>query len=108
MTTIDNQQLDALISDSLERHEVLESIHREVMTEVRRAERREALRRWARVAAFAFGIPLVMLCFGVGIHLLCTHVDMQQPYMWIGVALSAIALTTGLGRAVSDFSVSEV
>ena len=108
MTTIDNQQMDALISDALERQDVLESIHREVMTEVRRTDRHETLRRWARVAAFAFGIPLVMLSFGVGIYLLCTHVDMQQPYMWIGIALSTIALTTGISRAVSDFSLSEV
>ena len=108
MTTIDNQQIDALISETLKRHEMLETIHQEVMTEVRRAERLETLRRWARVAAFAFGIPLVMLCFGVGIYLLCTRVDMQQPYMWIGIILSAIAVMTGLSRAVNDFSVLEV
>lgn len=108
MTTIDNRQIDALISESLERHEVLESIHREVMAEVRRSARRDSVRRWVRVAAFAFGIPLVMLSFGLGIYMLCAHVDMRQPYMWIGIALSAIGLAAGLGRAMSDFSVPKV
>ena len=108
MATIDNQQLDALISASIERQEVLSQLHREVMAEVRRSARRDAMHRWACAAAFAFGIPLVMLCFGLGIYMLCTRMDMRQPYMWIGIGLSATSLTAVLGRAVSYFSLSEV
>lgn len=56
--------LDALIRQSFERKKIAEDISVSVMKELRRATRRRRLYQWARMVAFSFGLPMVMLVFG--------------------------------------------
>jgi len=106
---ISDDELDNLIADSLQRQDILEDINREVMGEIQRSTRRQTARRWARIAAFAFGLPLMLLCFGFGIYYICTNVEMQkQPYIWLTIILPTITMLAFVGKAVKHFSISEV
>ncbi|MCR5131853.1 MAG: hypothetical protein K6C10_10400 [Prevotella sp.] len=104
---ISDEEMDSLIATSLERQDILEEINREVMGEVSRTARRETLSRWTRVAAFAFGLPFVLLCFVAGIYYIYKNVEMQ-PYMWIAFGLSSIAMLFFVGKEIKDFSISRV
>ena len=61
---MNEQEFDRLISEAVERQMLLSDINTRVMTEVRRSARRTLLRRWARVVAFAFGMPLLVFVVG--------------------------------------------
>ena len=104
---ISDEELDRLISTSLERESILEEINRNVMNEVKHSARKAVFRRYARVFAFAFGIPFVLFCFGFGIHYIVTHSDMPF-YMWIALGLSAIAMLGFVSKEVRDFSISKM
>ncbi len=102
-----DDELDGLITASLERQELLEDVNREVMKEVRRSSRHETLRRWMRAIAFAFGLPALLLFYGIGIHYVCTHVEMNV-FIWIALAVSTTAMLCILGKVVKNFSISKV
>ena len=104
---ISDEELDSLISTSLERQSILEEINKNVMNEVKHSARKESLRRYARVFAFAFGIPFVLFCFGFGIHIVLTHSNMPF-YMWIALGLSTIAMLGFISKEVRDFSISKL
>ena len=60
MRTIDDKQLDELITESLQRQHTFESINSQVLAEVKRYNR---VRKWKtilRLVAFAFGVPTML------------------------------------------------
>ena len=59
-----DQQLDDLILQSFERKAIADEIAVGVMKDLRRTARLRLLRKWGRVAAFSFGLPLVLVAFG--------------------------------------------
>ena len=102
------QELDALISEVFKRQAVLETVHEEVMTGVRQHSRRILLRRWLRVAAFAFGVPFILLCYAFGLYQILLNGCMQQPYMWVVIMLPTITILAFLNKALKDFSINQV
>jgi hypothetical protein len=105
---IDDKEFDKLISGSMERYELLEEVQHEVMNKVRSQTRREMVRKWMRMAAFAFGLPTTTFGFGAGIYALCTSANMHEPYIPVLITASAIAMLMIIGRAVRNFSLSEL
>ena len=67
-TTTDNS-LDCLIRETIDRRELLNDLNRMIVQDVKRRSRRVWLRRWMRVAAFCFALPLVSLLFFAGIYI---------------------------------------
>lgn len=65
MKEMNEQQTDMLITQAMERRHIVEEINRAVMCDVRRIARRRKLQYWKRAVAFSFGLPLVLLVFGV-------------------------------------------
>ena len=63
MEEMNDKALEALIMETLERRETIDEINQTVMSQVEHAARRERCRRWVRVAAFAFGLPLLLFTF---------------------------------------------
>jgi len=104
---ISDEEMDSLITESLARQVILEEIGSEVMKQVRRHSRHDSLRRWARLVAFAFGVPFVLACFAFGAYYVYTSVG-QQTYVWASLAVAAVVLMAYLGREVKDFSIREV
>jgi len=65
MKEMNEQQIDRLIMQAMERRHVVEEINKAVMCDVRRMARRRKLQYWKRAVAFSFGLPLVLLVFGL-------------------------------------------
>ncbi|MCR5078008.1 MAG: cysteine protease [Prevotella sp.] len=61
MKEMNDNELDQLILETLNRKEMLSGISTQVMLTVRRQHRRAAFRRWSRIIAFSFGLPLVVM-----------------------------------------------
>lgn len=101
-------ELDALIGETFKRQTILESVHKEVMTEVRQQARCIMLHRWLRIAAFAFGVPFVMLSFAFGMYQAIRQNDFRQPYMWAVIALPTITILAYLNQILKNFSINEV
>ncbi len=55
--TMNDEQIDNMIRISLKREETLETIGRNVMTDIRRRSRRRRVMAIARLIAAAFGLP---------------------------------------------------
>lgn len=106
-TPFDDQELDTLIRASFEREELLQEVQANVMTHLRRSARRSALRKWARLAAFAVGLPFVLLCFCAGLHYIYIHTTLQPPIL-VAMALSTTAMLLLAAQAVKDFSFQDV
>ena len=68
-----NYEIDELIRTTLERQQTVEQLNRTIMKDVRRRARRAWLRRWGRIAAFSFGLPLVLLVFVIGMVAAIRH-----------------------------------
>ena len=58
MNEMNDTQFDRLIADTLRREALLSDLNRHVIRDVRRCTHRAWLRRWARTAAFCFGLHL--------------------------------------------------
>ena len=63
MNEMTDNNIDSLIRETLERRQLLADLDRTIIADVRRQARRAWLRRWARVIAFSFGLPLALLVF---------------------------------------------
>ena len=59
-----DEQFDELIRQSFQRQQTIEDINVSVMRQLRHTSRRRSLLKWGRLAAFAFGLPLLLLLFG--------------------------------------------
>ena len=99
--------LDQLITETIERQELEKQIEHTVMKTIVTHRRHAAVRRWARIAAFAFAVPALLTCFAVGISYLHSHVEMQS-YIWITIAVAALTFIAFLGSEVNNFSIEEV
>lgn len=104
---LSEQELDKLIEATLEREMLMEQITTTVMSDVKRSARRAWLRKWARIAAFSFGLPLVMLSFAIGINHVFATVEMK-PAVVIGLGLSVLTMLIFAFQAINSFSPDEV
>ena len=60
---INEQEFDALITETLERQAMVDDLNHSVMKELNRAARREQWRKWGRVVSVAFGLPVLLALF---------------------------------------------
>lgn len=107
MKHIDDREIEALIGASFERQEQLQAVSDAVMSEIRSTARKELWRKWGRLAALAFGIPFVLLCFFLGTYYVFAHVQLQ-PAMAIGLLLSAVSMVLLAAKVVKNISIHEV
>ena len=103
---LNDRDLDGLIMASLERKEALDALNGAIVKEVRRKARHEWLRRWARIALFSFGMPLLLLIFAVGIYV----ASRLQDFQTFRYVLLIPVITTGYlaWRKMNDFSIADM
>ena len=101
------QQLDDLILQTFERQQIAEDITVGVMKDLRRQTRRRQLRQWGRAAAFAFGLPLVLLLFG---WLLWPFVSQQvsSSPIYLSLLFPIGAMLYATWHAIRNFSTERV
>lgn len=106
MKKIDEQQMDALIAETFIRKQTVEEINRAVMREVRLTVRRRRLRRWVRLAAFSFGLPLVLLLFGcLMVKYVVSATEGRMLLLFTVVPTAAVLY--GAWAAIANFSVGQ-
>ena len=63
METITDHELDMLFEHSAQHHKAVGQINRQVMRTVRRDMRLKTLRKWAKLLALCFGLPLAVVVY---------------------------------------------
>lgn len=101
---MNDQELDKLIMQAVERKATTDAIEQTVMKQLRQECRRHTVRRVARMVAFAFGLPLLMIFMGYSVY----HVLLQHsPSTWVivGVAIYTLTTLTCFAQVVKDFKI---
>ena len=102
---MNDEQLDRLLRESVERRELLDGIQRQVMGQVRLQARRQRIRMLARVVAFSFVMPLLALVFGWAVYSVAQH---GNQVVVASLALSAVAMLAAWVVCVGKFSLHKV
>ncbi len=106
MKDMNDKELDSIITATLAREHTIRELNRTIVSEVSRRSRKKVLRRWGRVVAFSFGLPLLLLVFTVGIHLASSRTSLPSQRYLMLIPLLAMAYITW--REMKNFSIAEV
>lgn len=107
MTEMTDTSLDRLIADTLHRQELLKDLDSLIIADVRRRSRRAWLRRWARIVAFSFGLPLLLLVSLAGAYLFIKEHG-ATPFTLSLMVCPVVALIFVSYRSIGDFSPEQV
>lgn len=107
MTEMTDTSLDRLIADTLHRQELLKDLDSLIIADVRRRSRRAWLRRWARIVAFSFGLPLVLLVSLAGAYVFIKEHG-ATPFTLSLMVCPVVALIFVSYRSIGDFSPEQV
>ena len=95
MERITDYELDMLFEQSAQQHKAFEQINRQVMRTVRHDMRLKTLRKWAKLLALCFGLPLVVVVYIYALFVFMPEMQEQLQIVYI-----AIPIATILGLAV--------
>lgn len=95
METITDYELDTLFQQSAQQHKAVEQINRQVMRTVRRDMRLKTLRKWAKLLALCFGLPVAVVVYIYALFVFMPEIPEQLQAVYI-----AIPIATILGLAV--------
>lgn len=107
MIEMTDTSLDRLIADTLNRQELLKDLDSLIIADVRRRTRRAWLRRWARIVAFSFGLPLLLLVSLAGAYIYIKEHG-ATPFTLSLMVCPVVALIFVSYRSIGDFSPGEV
>ena len=107
MNEMTDKNIDSLIRETLERRELLAELDRTIIADVRRQARRAWVRRWARVVAFSFGLPLALLVFFTCAYLYI-KANEANVFLIAVLTLPTLALIYFTNHAFKTFSPDEV
>lgn len=107
MNAMTDNSIDNLIRETIDRRELLADLDRLIIAEVHRQARRARLRRWARVAVFSFGLPLVLIAW-----LACAYLYLKEnvwtPQSFFIMLWPTLGLLFSTGYAINTFSPENV
>lgn len=107
MNAMTDNSIDNLIRETIDRRELLADLDRLIIADVRRQARRARLRRWARVAVFSFGLPLVLIAW-----LACAYLYLKEnawtPQSFLVMLWPTLGLLFSTGYAINTFSPENV
>ena len=95
METITDYELDTLFQQSAQQYKAVEQINRQVMRTVRRDMRLKTLRKWAKLLALCFGLPVAVVVYIYALFVFMPEMQEQLQAVYI-----AIPIATILGLAV--------
>ncbi len=102
---MNEQELDSLIKETIERLVMLDGINKSVMTEIRHSALKRQICRWTRIAAFSFGVPAltaVSSIMAVGIA------DMSSPVTAIATIMSGLIFAASVISLICNFSITDM
>ncbi len=99
-----DEELNKLMRETFERQELLEGINQSVMMEIKSTARRERIRKWLRLLAVCFGLPLFVM-----LMLYCAHQSVAQSGFSLPVAFAmsvfGISMIGAGYQMIENFSV---
>lgn len=102
-----DEDFDALITQAMERREMLAELEKIIVTDIERESRRQFVRRWARIVAFCFTLAAVMVITSAGIDFYLRQHGATPTHV-ILMLIPAAALTYAVHIAFENFSLSDV
>lgn len=105
-SNMNDNELDRLITASIERRKMLENLNEVIVADIRRQARRAWIRRWGRIVAFSFGLPLVLIVFALSLRLLLAIPSMGPARFCLLIPVATMLYFAR--RAMKDFSIAEV
>ena len=106
METITDHELDMLFEQSAQHHKAVGQINRQVMRTVRRDMRLKTLRKWAKLLALCFGLPLMVVLYA---YTLFTYIpDLQLPLRIVTVVLPLGTIVIWTSKELHDFLLSDM
>lgn len=85
---------------------MLENLNEVIVADIRRQARRAWIRRWGRIVAFSFGLPLVLIVFALSLRLLLAIPSMGPARFCLLIPVATMLYFAR--RAMKDFSIVEV
>ena len=106
MKTMNDNELDDLIRDTLQRDAMLDDIQQQVMQTLKRDARRAQLRQWCRIVAFSFGLPLVAVVMLMPVYYMVT--TFHNIYITASMAFYVVVVIAALIMNGNFFSENNV
>lgn len=103
MKEINDNEFNTLIKDTFERREVLEDIHRQVMMTVKKRKRHAEFCRWARLLAFCFGFPLLVMFMLYSAYKIIVSNSSSQTVI-VSMAFFIATIIVFAYKAIGEFS----
>lgn len=99
---MNDQELNILFEQSARRQKAVEQINLEVMRTVRSDMRAKRIRKWARLIALCFGVPMLIVLY---VFALVTYLpDMPEVIKVICFVLPLGTMALFFGKNLHDFS----
>ena len=102
-----DEALSELISRTLERQQMLAELQQVIVQDVEKRVRRQWIRRVARVLAFSFGLPAVLLIVGLGMYHYISHVGLTKLSA-AALLFATLTMLYATREALRNFSPDEV
>ena len=90
METITDYELDTLFQQSAQQHKAVEQINRQVMRTVRRDMRLKTLRKWAKLLALCFGLPVAVVVYIYALFVFMPEMPEQLQIVYIAIPIATI------------------
>ena len=103
---LNDNELDRLISQSLQRKHIVERVSAEALAAAVRHNRQRKVKRVLRLVVFAFGVPAFLAVMGYGAYSISTMGEGAMGY--VAAAVTAISAITVAIYSVANFSLDEV
>lgn len=100
---MNEQNLDSLIAATLDRQHLLEELNKATIADIRRQVRRRRMRRWARVVAFSFGLPFMVLACAYLFYMYVLPTMQSSAYALV-LLFPLLAIIYAVQRAIRNFS----
>lgn len=106
MKEINDNELERLISQSLQRQHIIEKVNATTLAQVKRLNRVRKVKKTMRIVIFAFGIPLLLAVMGYGAYNIVRLTEGAMGYIAAAITIiSALGVTT---HSIVNFSLEEV
>lgn len=106
MKMIDDKKLDQLISESIHRQHIIESINTQVVAEVKKYNRTRKWKNFVHIVAFSFGVPIMLAVMGY-----CAYRILITAEGVLSYALVATTIISAIGVAsysIANFSLDDM
>ena len=99
---MNDKELDMLFSQSVQRQKAVEQINAQVIKKVRRDMRIRRARKWIRIVAICFGLPIMLVLYIYALYTYMPDIPLWQTIICYTLPVGTVAIF--FGKTLHDFS----